>query len=83
MPVWNQTINGFAPISYPEGKLLCVEPNRLCFVPFIVFKVIWSVYGNARNTLGSRLSRNYTAHLSRNRQRLFMARQLPEHYMLV
>ena len=53
IPVWNQTINGFAPISYPEGKLLCLEPCGLCFVPSIVFKVIRCVCGNARIILGA------------------------------
>ena len=66
-PAWNQTINGFAPMSYSEVKLLCLEPDRLCFVPSIVFKVIWYVSGNDRITLGSQLSRNYTAYASRNR----------------
>ena len=43
MPVWNETINRSAPVSYREGKLLCLEPHRLCFLPSIVFKVIWSI----------------------------------------
>ena len=63
----NQTINGFAPMSSSEVKLLCLEPDRLCAVPSIACNVICSVLGNARITLGSPLTRNYTAYVSRNR----------------
>ena len=66
-PVWKQTINGFAPMSYSEVKFLCLEPDRLRFVFSIVFKVIWSVSGNDRIILGSHLSRKYTAYVSGNR----------------
>ena len=51
--VWNKTINGFAPMSSSEVKLLCLEPDRLRVVSSIACNVICSVLGNARITLGS------------------------------
>ena len=51
--VWNHTINVFATLSYSEVKLLCMEPDRLCFVSSIVFNFMWFVSGNDRITLGS------------------------------
>ena len=65
--VWYQTINDFSPMSAAEVKVLCLEPDRLCVVPSIACNVICSVLGNARITLGSKLTRNWTANVSRNR----------------
>ena len=81
--VRNQTINGFAPMSSSEVKLLCLEPGILCVVPSIACNVICSVLEKARITLGSQLTRNWTANVSRNRHCVLMRCPLPEHYMLV
>ena len=50
--VWYQTIDDFSPMSSAEVKLLCLEPDRLFFVPFIACNVICSVLGKASITLG-------------------------------
>ena len=70
-------------MSSAEVKLSCVEPDRLCVVPSVACNVICSVLGNARITLGSKLTRSWAANVCRNLHGLFLPCQLPKQYMFV
>ena len=50
MLVWNQTTNCSEPVAHPKSKLLCVEPDTLCFLHPFVLNMMWSECGNGMLT---------------------------------
>ena len=53
MRVWNQIINCAAPVAHLKSKLLCLEPDTLCFLHPFALNMLWSECGNGMLTLAS------------------------------
>ena len=53
MLVCNQTLNRFAPVAHFKSKLLCMEPDRPCFLHPCVLHMMWSECENGMLTSAS------------------------------
>ena len=61
MHVSNQTLNCFPPVAHFKSKLLCLEPDRPCFLHPCVWHLMWSECENGMLTSGSLETKNHIA----------------------
>ena len=49
----NQTFNRFTPVAHFKSTVLCLEPDRLCFLHPCVLHMMWSECENGMLRSGS------------------------------